>query len=134
MNEWLSAVLNEHLMDELGHLVLQFPDALFINQVCWISRSGTNRLEALAIRLSHLLYNCFGGNPLMKLGQHLIDAGFGERDIPSNLQWKLKFAFFISLGTLSYIRVPTVAVLHSTAAGFANEKNRWIFPSGAMNV
>lgn len=105
-------MLNRHLLDELGHLVLQFPDALFINGVCWISRGGTNRLEALAIRLCDWICDCFGRSPLTKLGQHLIDAGCGERHISSNLQWKLKLAFFffISLGTLSYIRVPTVAV------------------------
>lgn len=36
-----------HLLNELGHLVLQFPDALFINGVSFISHSGANRLCAL---------------------------------------------------------------------------------------
>lgn len=83
-------MLNTHLLDELGHLVLQFPDTFLINRVCWISHSGTNRLEALAIRLWDWICDCFGGNPLTKLGQHLIDAGCGEGGIPSNLEWKLK--------------------------------------------
>lgn len=111
-------MLNKHLLDELGHLVLQFPDALFINGVCWISRGGTNPLEALTIRLSEWICDCFGGNPLSKLGQHLVDVRCGEGNISSNLQWKFKLAFFLFLlGTFSNIRVSAVTVLRSTAAG-----------------
>lgn len=129
-------MLNGHLLDELGHLVLQFLDAFLIIGVCWISHSGTNRLEALALLLGDWIRDCFRSNPLTKVGQHLIDAGCGESYIPSSLQWKLKLAFslFHWVGILSCIRVPTVGVLHSTATGFANDKNRWILTSGAKNM
>ena len=88
MTQWLSAVLNEHLLDELGHLVLQFPDALFINRVCWISHRRMNWLGTLVIWLCRWICDCCRGNPLTKLGQDLVNAGCGERAIPSKLQWK----------------------------------------------
>lgn len=128
-------MLNGHLLDQLVHLVLQFLDAFFINRLCWISHSGTNRLDALALLLDNWILDSFRGNPLSKLGQHLINAGCGERGIPPGLQRKFQQAFFrILLGTLSYIRVPSGAVLNFTASHFANEKNRWVSPAGATTM
>lgn len=81
-------MLNGHLLDQLVHLVLQFLDAFFINRLCWISPSGTNRLDALALLLDNWILDSFRGNPLSKLGQHLINVGCGERGIPPGLQEK----------------------------------------------
>jgi len=78
-------VLNKHLLDELGHLVLQFSDAVFINRVCWTGPSGADLCGWIGDR--------FGGNPLTELGQHLIDAGCGESDIFSGLQENEPFSF-----------------------------------------
>lgn len=69
MRKWLTAVINGHLLDELGHLVLQFPDAFFIHGVCWISHSGTNWLDTLTIRLCDWICDCFGGYSLPELAQ-----------------------------------------------------------------
>lgn len=83
-----------HLLDELGHPLLQFFYAFFINRDCWIGKTGTKGLEALVLSLFDCIINCFSGIWLMKMGQHVVDVGIFETAIPFDLQMKLKLPFF----------------------------------------
>lgn len=79
-----------HPFNELGHLLLQFLYAFFVNGVCWIGNSRMNGMNALELWLCDWSGDCFRSNLLMKLGQNLVDMWSGERDIPSDLQRKFK--------------------------------------------
>lgn len=83
-----------HLLDELGHPLLQFFYAFFINRGCWIGKTRTKGLEALVLSLFDCIINCFSGIWLMKTGQHVVDVGIFETAIPLDLQIRLKLAFF----------------------------------------
>lgn len=86
-----------HLLDELGHPLLQFLDTFFITRFCWIDKTGTKGLEALVLWLFDCIVNCFSGIWLMKIGQQfviVVDVGIFETDIPFDLQLKLELPFF----------------------------------------
>lgn len=82
-----------YLLDELGHPLLQFFYAFFINRDCWIGKTGTNGLEALVLLLFDCIINCFSGIWLMKMGQYVVDVLIFETAIPFDLQMKLKLPF-----------------------------------------
>lgn len=84
-----------HLVDELGHPLLQLLEAFFINGVCLCGCCGTNGLEALVLWLFDSMGNHFSDVGLTTTGQHVVvDVGTFEMDIPFYLQFKLKLPFF----------------------------------------
>lgn len=78
-----------HPFNELGHLLLQFLYAFFVNGVCWIGNSRMNGMNALELWLCDWSGDSFRSN-LLKLGRNLVDMWSGERDVPSDLQRKFK--------------------------------------------